>query len=189
MAPTNLLTAPAAINKLSPSYASRGPTRPARRRPLRMTTTQTHEVTRLLLDWRNGDEAALERLTPLVYAELRRLARRYMRGEREGHTLDGTALVTLRTSARRRRWPRLANRALYGVARAADAGDIVEHSRRPTPTRRRAARPPCRSKVGLSSRARRRLFALDEARKHSPGSTAQECLVELVTSAASIEEM
>jgi RNA polymerase sigma factor (TIGR02999 family) len=51
------------------------------------------QVTRLLLAWRQDDEAALEQLTPLVYGELRALARRYMRGERAGHPLQTTALV------------------------------------------------------------------------------------------------
>lgn len=51
------------------------------------------EVTRLLLDWSNGDRAALDELIPLVYDELRRLAHHYMRQEREGHTLQTTALV------------------------------------------------------------------------------------------------
>lgn len=51
------------------------------------------EVTRLLGAWRAGDEAALDVLTPLVYRELHRLAARAMRGEREGHTLQTTALV------------------------------------------------------------------------------------------------
>lgn len=51
------------------------------------------EVTQLLRRWREGDPEALERLLPLVYEELRRLARRYMLGEREGHTLEATALV------------------------------------------------------------------------------------------------
>ncbi len=51
------------------------------------------DVTRLLHAWREGDPAALERLTPLVYQELRRLASRYMRGERAGHVLQTTALV------------------------------------------------------------------------------------------------
>src|ERR1044071_4324632 len=58
-----------------------------------MSTASPHEVTLLLQDWRNGDKAALERLTPLVYDELRRLANRYLRGERKDHTLQGTALV------------------------------------------------------------------------------------------------
>ncbi len=51
------------------------------------------EVTQLLLAWRGGDEQALNKLTPLVYAELRRLARSYMSRERPGHTLQTTALV------------------------------------------------------------------------------------------------
>jgi RNA polymerase sigma factor (TIGR02999 family) len=56
-------------------------------------TPSPDEVTQLLLDWSNGSEAALERLTPLVYAELHRLARRHMRRERFGHTLQTSALV------------------------------------------------------------------------------------------------
>jgi RNA polymerase sigma factor (TIGR02999 family) len=58
-----------------------------------MTADLTHEVTRLLNDWQRGDRAALVKLTPLVYDELRRLASRYLRGERKDHTLQGTALV------------------------------------------------------------------------------------------------
>jgi RNA polymerase sigma-70 factor, ECF subfamily len=52
-----------------------------------------NEVTRLLQAWSGGDESALESLTPLIYAELRRLARHYMNRERPGHTLQPTALV------------------------------------------------------------------------------------------------
>jgi RNA polymerase sigma factor (TIGR02999 family) len=51
------------------------------------------EITRLLRAWGRGDSAALDRLTPLVYDQLRRMARRYMRNERLGHTLQATALV------------------------------------------------------------------------------------------------
>lgn len=50
-------------------------------------------VTRLLSAWRSGDSNALERLTPLIYEELRDRARRYMRRERPGHTLQATAVV------------------------------------------------------------------------------------------------
>jgi RNA polymerase sigma factor (TIGR02999 family) len=50
-------------------------------------------VSQLLADWANRDTAARERLVPIVYEELRRLAHHYMRGEREGHTLQTTALV------------------------------------------------------------------------------------------------
>jgi RNA polymerase sigma factor (TIGR02999 family) len=52
-----------------------------------------HEITRLLMDWRGGDRAALDKLMPLVYDELRRLARHYLSQERPGHTLQTTALV------------------------------------------------------------------------------------------------
>jgi RNA polymerase sigma-70 factor (ECF subfamily) len=58
-----------------------------------MSEASPHEVTRLLLAWGNGDATALEKLTPLVHEELRRLARRYMRQENPGHTLQTTALV------------------------------------------------------------------------------------------------
>jgi len=54
---------------------------------------QESEVTRLLVAWREGDAAALEQLVPLVEAELRRLAHRYLRRERPGHLLQTTALV------------------------------------------------------------------------------------------------
>ena len=50
-------------------------------------------MTRLLVAWRGGDAAALDRLLPLVYAELRRVAHRYMRDERPNHPLQTTALV------------------------------------------------------------------------------------------------
>jgi RNA polymerase sigma factor (TIGR02999 family) len=51
------------------------------------------DITGLLLAWRGGDEAALTRLIPLVEQELHRIARRYMAGERPGHSLQATALV------------------------------------------------------------------------------------------------
>jgi RNA polymerase sigma factor (TIGR02999 family) len=53
----------------------------------------SHDVTRLLARWKDGDEAALQQLVPIVHDELRRLARRQMAGERPGHTLEPTALV------------------------------------------------------------------------------------------------
>lgn len=60
-------------------------------------TTQTKvtadNLTGLLIEWRQGDKAALDKLTPIVYDELRRIAHRYVRRERDGHTLATTALV------------------------------------------------------------------------------------------------
>lgn len=58
-----------------------------------MSSTQPKPVTQLLLDWRRGDATALDRLMPLVYDELRRLAGHYLRSERPEHTLQATALV------------------------------------------------------------------------------------------------
>ena len=58
-----------------------------------MTEVREHELTQLLRAWSEGDEQALEKLVPLVYAELHRLARHYMAGERAGHTLQTSALV------------------------------------------------------------------------------------------------
>jgi len=54
---------------------------------------ESAEITRLLKAWGRGDSAALDRLTPLVYEQLHRMARRYMRSERPGHTLQATALL------------------------------------------------------------------------------------------------
>jgi RNA polymerase sigma factor (TIGR02999 family) len=51
------------------------------------------ELTQLLIAWSQGDALALEQLTPLVYAELRKIAHRYMNRERAGHTLQTTAVV------------------------------------------------------------------------------------------------
>jgi RNA polymerase sigma-70 factor, ECF subfamily len=58
-----------------------------------MTQPSNSDLTRMLQSWSNGDERALEELTPFVYRELYRLAGRYMAGEKQGHTLQTTALV------------------------------------------------------------------------------------------------
>ena len=58
-----------------------------------MAASSTHAVTGLLLAWGQGEQAALDELVPLVYAELRRIAHRYMNRERRGHTLQTTELV------------------------------------------------------------------------------------------------
>ena len=58
-----------------------------------MSTDSTHDVTRLLHAWSDGNPQASEQLLPLIYDQLRRIAREYMRREREGHTLQPTALV------------------------------------------------------------------------------------------------
>src|ERR1051325_7902645 len=67
-----------------------------------MPPSDDSEITRLLHAWRSGDETALDRLTPVVYQELRRIARNYRRRERPGHSLQTTAIV-------HEAWLRLAN--------------------------------------------------------------------------------
>ena len=58
-----------------------------------MARPKTHEVTTLLQAWGRGEDAALDEIIPIVYRELRRIAHRYMAGERPDHTLQTTALV------------------------------------------------------------------------------------------------
>ena len=58
-----------------------------------MSSLATENLTGLLIEWRDGDKAALEQLIPLVYDELRRIAHRYVQRERDGHTLQTSALV------------------------------------------------------------------------------------------------
>jgi len=88
-------------------------------------------VTHLLLKWSHGDRQALEELMPLVYSELRRLARNYLRKERPGHTLQPTALVNEAylklIDQRSARWQ---NRAqFYGVAAQLMRRILVDHAR------------------------------------------------------------
>ena len=58
-----------------------------------MPEETSQDVTQLLIKWSDGDAAALEELTPIIYAELHRMAKRYIGRERKGHTLQTTALV------------------------------------------------------------------------------------------------
>lgn len=60
---------------------------------MRNTSSPPHEITELLAEWSEGNQAALDQLYPLVYNELRRLAHGYLRRERKGHTLQTTALI------------------------------------------------------------------------------------------------
>jgi len=96
-----------------------------------LETPVTGAVTALLRAWGEGDDGALEQLTPLVEAELRRLARRYMRRERRGHTLQTTALVNeafLRlTDARRVRWQDRAH--FLGISARLMRRVLVDHAR------------------------------------------------------------
>lgn len=63
-------------------------------------TPSSQNITKLLPDWRNGDQTALDQLMPLVYEELRRMANHYMRNERKGRTLQTSAQELARMTAK-----------------------------------------------------------------------------------------
>ena len=125
------------------------------------------EITELLLDWGNGDKAALDRVIPLVYQELRRLAHRQMRRERVGDTLQTTALINeayLRLVDYQRVQPR--DRAhFFAIAAQAMRRILIERAR----SRRSAKRGSGAQKVALdeagvlSDERAADLVALDEA--------------------------
>ena len=103
-----------------------------------MTRSSTHEVTELLVAWGNGDEAALEQLAPLIHSELHRLAHRYMSREREGHTLQTSALIN-EAYVRLIDWKsaRFENRAhFFGVAARMMRRILVDYARRRRAERR-----------------------------------------------------
>ena len=58
-----------------------------------MINDGSHQITLLLIDWSKGNENALEKLMPLVYQELHQMARRYMKKQPSGHTLQTTELI------------------------------------------------------------------------------------------------
>lgn len=93
--------------------------------------TLKHEVTSLLLAWGQGDQEAFDRLMPLVYAELRRLAGAYLAGERRGHTLQATALVNEAwlqlVDSGAREWQNRAH--FFGVAAQMMRRVLVDHAR------------------------------------------------------------
>lgn len=96
------------------------------------------EVTQLLVDWGNGNQAALDRLMPVVYTELRQLAHRYMRRERPGHTMQTTALIHeayLRLVDQNQvRWQHQAH--FFGIAARLMRQILIEHARSRTRAKR-----------------------------------------------------
>ena len=113
---------------------------------------KTNQVTELLAAWSQGDKEALDKVMPLVYDELRRLARQQMRHERAGHTLQTTALVNeayLRLVNQDR--AQLQNRAhFFGVAARLMRRILVDHAR----SRHRLKRAGDAQKVSLDEAAK-----------------------------------
>src|SRR5262245_33134011 len=134
-----------------------------------MAPASPNEVTQLLLAWSDGDTAALEELTPLVYAELHRLAGRYMRRERAGHPLQTTALVNeayLRlVDLKQVRWQNRAH--FFGIAAQLMRRILVDFAR----SRRQAEQGGFARQVSLEEAAvvpnerTTDLIALDDALK------------------------
>lgn len=101
-------------------------------RRIRVKTSPEGQLSVLLQAWSNGDESALDKLTPIVYAELHRLASHYMRAERSGHSLQTTALVNeayLRLAGcKRMRWENRTH--FFAVSAQLMRRILVDHARR-----------------------------------------------------------
>jgi len=125
----------------------------------------THEVTLLLAAWAKGNQQALDELTPLVYREMRQLAAGYLRKERQGHTLQPTALVHeayLRLVDQTN--PTWQNRShFFGVAARLMRQILVDHARRRQAGKRAGskAKVPLGEVVNFEPERSRVLVALD----------------------------
>jgi RNA polymerase sigma factor (TIGR02999 family) len=142
------------------------------------------EVTRLLQAWSQGDRAALDKVTRLVYEELRRLAHRYMSGQRDDHTLQTTALVNeayLRLAGQHEH--RFENRTHFlAVAATAMRQILVDHARSALRQKRGAGtqRVDLEEAAWVSAEPTRELVDLDEAlEKLSALDTRKARVVEL----------
>jgi RNA polymerase sigma-70 factor, ECF subfamily len=129
-----------------------------------MNEPETHEVTRLLSEWAKGNPQALEELTPLVYHELRQLAASYLRRERQGHTLQSTALVheaylRLVDQTKRPDWQSRAH--FYGVAARLMRQVLVDHARRKLAGKRAGFKVPLDEVVSFLQARSPDLLALD----------------------------
>jgi RNA polymerase sigma-70 factor (ECF subfamily) len=135
-----------------------------------MTSPSPKEITQLLVAWNSGDKRALDKLMPLIFDELRRLARHYMRGERAGHTLESVALVNeayLRLiDADNINWQNRAH--FFGVAAQMMRNILVDHARRQNYAKRGGAGQQ-RLTLGKADRIANKpdvdLVALDDALK------------------------
>src|SRR2546423_2502412 len=132
-----------------------------------MAVASSNEVTQLLEEWSSGKREALDKLTPLVYEELRRLAHRYMNREQPGNTLQTTALVNeayLRLVKRKSvRWQNRAH--FFAVAAQVMRHILIDHAREHHYAKRGGdARKISLDQVTLMSPERaKELIALDEA--------------------------
>jgi RNA polymerase sigma factor (TIGR02999 family) len=132
-----------------------------------MTERSPGQATQLLFDWSGGDAAALETLTPLIHDELHRLARRFLRRERGGHTLQATALVNeayLRLVDQRSvRWQNRAH--FFAIAARLMRRILIDYARRRHYAKRGGGAPQVSldEAAVLSDERAADLVALDEA--------------------------
>jgi len=125
--------------------------------------SSTHEITRLLGEWAKGNQNALEKLTPLVYGELRQLAAGQMRKERQGHTLQPTALVhEAYVRLVRQRNPSWQDRKhFFGVAAHLMRQILVQHARRRGAGKRAGRRVSLEDALSFQRERSRDLVVLD----------------------------
>jgi RNA polymerase sigma factor (TIGR02999 family) len=132
-----------------------------------MNTVTAENLTGLLVEWREGDQAALNRLMPLVYDELRRIAHRYMQRERDGHTLQTSALVNeayLRLAGQGNvDWQNRAH--FFAVSAQVMRHILIDHARRRHYAKHGggAQQIPIQDVVEMSMQRAAELIALDEA--------------------------
>jgi RNA polymerase sigma factor (TIGR02999 family) len=127
----------------------------------------TQRVTQLLIEWSNGNQGALEELMPLVYAELHKMAKRYMNQQNPRHTLQTTALINeaylrlVRDSARE--WHNRAH--FFGVAAKAMRHVLVDHARTANAAKRGGAVRALRldEEIDGSGERMSQLITLDDA--------------------------
>jgi RNA polymerase sigma-70 factor (ECF subfamily) len=142
-----------------------------------MGMSATHEVSRLLTEWANGNQQALDDLTPLVYRELRQLAAGYLRKERPDHTLQPTALVHeayLRLVDQKN--PSWEGRShFFGVAARLMRQILVDHARRRQAGRRAGRKVSLEEAVSFQPERSRDLVALDSGLKALEGLDPRKC--------------
>lgn len=135
-----------------------------------MTGSNSHQITRLLSEWSGGSQVALEELMPLVYGELRKMARQYMRRQREGHTLQTTELIheayLKLARGEDQEWQNRAH--FFGVAAQAMRHILVDYARSKQSQKRggpEAQRITFEESAFVSAGRSDEIIALDEALK------------------------
>jgi RNA polymerase sigma factor (TIGR02999 family) len=127
----------------------------------------SHQISLLLIDWSKGDEYALERLMPLVYEELRRMARNYMRRQPSGHTFQTTDLIHEAylkiAGGEQRNWQSRSH--FFGVAAKAMRHILVDYARSKNNQKRGGwqERVTLKENMRVTNQSSEDIVALDDA--------------------------